>query len=93
MLQRRNHTLSSYLLCELQILMNALKTIGVMVMELATTLQEVTTVVAVLDTQTVEAPAQVSYLSRAYLMMLTRLKNIKNVQGCRDGMSKSMQTR
>ena len=54
--------------------MNALKTIGVMVMELATTLQGVTTVLAVLDTQTVEAPAQVSYLSIAYLMMLTRLK-------------------
>ena len=50
--------------------MNALKTIGVVVMELATTLQGVTTVIAILDTLAMEAPAQVSYLSIAYLMML-----------------------
>ena len=50
--------------------MNALKAIGVLIMQLATTLQGVTTVLAILDIQTIEAPAQVIYLSIAYLMML-----------------------
>ena len=50
--------------------MNALKTIIGVLMQLATTLQGVTTVIAILDTERMEAPAQVSYFSIAYLMML-----------------------
>ena len=53
--------------------MNALKALlGVLIMQLATTLQGVTTVLAILDTYTIPDThtAWVSYLSIAYLMML-----------------------
>ena len=53
--------------------MNALKALlGVLIMQLAATLQGVTTVLAILDTYTIPDThtAWVSYLSIAYLMML-----------------------
>lgn len=58
-------------LCELQILMNALMTIiGVIIMQLATTFQGVTTVLAILDTQAMVLNAQVNYLSLIMLILI-----------------------
>ena len=50
--------------------MNALKTIiGVILMQLATTLKGVTLALARLDTQPMDLLVQVSYLSMAYLVI------------------------
>lgn len=68
-----NH-ISSYLLWELQISMNALKTIiGVILMQLATTMKGVTLALARLDTQAMDLFVQVSYLSMAYLFIYFNL--------------------
>ena len=51
--------------------MNALKTIiSVIIMQLATTLQGVTTVLAILDTQAMVLSAQVNYLSLIMLILI-----------------------